>query len=99
MTQSDVQTITIATTASISFTWSGRKAPNSATITLPDNPDAQVTFTRASFGGNGNNRTITITNLQIVGSGLSDDTPVRIVAMRNQTSVPIDTTIGELKGN
>lgn len=100
LTQSDVQTITIATTASISFTWSGRQAPNSATITLPDNPDAQVTFTRASFGGNGNNRTITITNLQIVGSGLSDDTPVRIVAKRNQTSsVTIDTTIGELKGN
>ena len=99
LTQSDIQTITIATTARLSFTWSGNKAPNTTTITLPDNPNAEISYTKATYGGFGNNRTLTITNLKIVGSGLSDDTPVTIVASRNKTSTTINTTIGALRGN
>ena len=99
LTQSDIQTITIATTARLSFTWNGTQAPNTTTITLPDNPDAEISYTKATYGGNGKNRTLTITNLKIVGSGLSDDTRVTIVASRNQTRTTINTTIGELRGN
>ena len=99
LTQSDIQTITIATTARLSFTWSGNQAPNTTTITLPDNPNAEISYTKATYGGFGNNRTLTITNLKIVGSGLSDDTPVTIVASRNKTSTTINTTIGALRGN
>lgn len=99
VTQSDIQTITIATTARLSFTWNGNRAPNRTTITLPDNPNAEISYTKATYEGNGKNRTLTITNLKIVGSGLSDDTPVTIVASRNQTRTTINTTIGELRGN
>ena len=98
--QSDIQTITIANTAQISFTWSSnQQAPNTTTITLPDNPGAEITYDRATYGGSGRNRYITIRNLKIVGSGLSDDTPVTIVASRNTTRITINTTIGQLKGN
>lgn len=94
--------ITIAQSATISFTWSQsreNRAPNRI-----DNISVEggtvVSYGTVTFGGSGTARTIAITNVVFEGESISNDSVVTITVSRSGSySTTFNTTIGALKGN
>lgn len=94
--------ITIAQSATISFTWSQsreNRAPNRI-----DNISVEggtvVSYGTVTFGGSGTARTIAITNVVFEGESISNDSVVTITVSRTGSySTTFNTTIGALKGN
>ena len=97
--------ITIATSATISFTRQNRTTPDM--VENIDVAGGNVSYESFTIGGSGDNRTIKFTNIVFEGSNLSNSSEVTIVlnyqryvnAYPDYARVTITTTIGDLKGN